>query len=81
LLPELDLTERQVKELVAMTGRDAAKKHGATFTASDITDRLVPAAVRDAYAAAKPLSAEDLIGHAKHMEPTPLMYGRETDEG
>ena len=80
-LPELDLTERQVKDLVALTGRDAAKKHGAIFTASDITDRLVPAAVRDAYAANRPLSADDLIGHAKVIEPTPLMYGKESDEG
>jgi len=67
--------------LVALTGRDAAKKHGAIFTASDITDRLVPAAVRDAYAANRPLSADDLIGHAKVIEPTPLMYGKESDEG
>src|SRR5262249_2454250 len=43
-LPELDLPPRQLRELVNLTGTGAEKKHGATFTASDITDRILPAA-------------------------------------
>ena len=53
-LPELGLTPIQVKELVTLTGHDAEKEFGETFTASDITDRLLPAALRDAYAATAP---------------------------
>jgi hypothetical protein len=62
--------------LVALTGHDAKKKYGATFTASDVTDRLIPAALRDAYSEDRPLKAEDLLRHAEAMEPTPLMADR-----
>ena len=79
-LPELGLTPKQVKELVALTGHDADKKFGARFTSSDITDRLLPAALRDAYSGDRALTAEDLFNHAKVMHPTPLMNGRPTDE-
>jgi hypothetical protein len=48
-VPELRLAEGQVKDLVALAGRDIEEKRGTTVTASDITDGLVPAAVRDAY--------------------------------
>lgn len=72
-LPELDLPARTVTELVSLTGRDGKHKSGASFTASDITDRLLPAALRDAYAQRRPLTAEDLVHHAKTMLPTPLM--------
>ena len=80
LLPELALTAKQVKDLVALTGHDAAKKFGAIFTASDITDRLLPAALRDAYAGDRPLTADDLVSQARVMEPTPLMIGRTADD-
>jgi len=70
-LPELSLTAKSVNKLVALTHHDAKKKYGATFTASDVTDRLIPAALRDAYAEDRPLAAEDLIRHAEAMEPTP----------
>jgi hypothetical protein len=72
-LPELSLAGQDLKMLVALTGHDAKSKRGATFTASDITDRLIPAALRDAYAADRPLNIQDLLRHAKVMEPTPLM--------
>lgn len=78
-VPELDLTPKQVRELVALTGAEAEKKYGAIFTASDITDRLLPAALRDAYAAGRSLTAADLIGHARMMEPTPSMNGRRSN--
>jgi AAA+ superfamily predicted ATPase len=79
-LPELELTARQVKDLVALTGHDAQKKYGGSFTGSDITDRLLPAALRDAYAAGRPLSAADLLEHARALEPTPPMDGKEGDD-
>ena len=41
-VPELNLSERQSKELVSITGAEAEKKYGVSFTASDITDRLLP---------------------------------------
>jgi AAA+ superfamily predicted ATPase len=72
-IPEIELNAKQLRELVAATGADARKKHGASFTWSDIADRLVPAAVRDAYAGGRPMSAADVIEHAREMEPTPLM--------
>jgi AAA+ superfamily predicted ATPase len=75
-LPELSFTPRQISKLVALTRHDAKKQYGATFTPSDVTDRLIPAAMRDAYAEDRPLAAEDLIHHAELMEPTPLMEGR-----
>lgn len=78
-LPELSLSGHNLKTLVALTGHDAKKKYGATFTASDITDRLIPAALKDAYSADRPLNAEDLLRHAKGMEPTPMMTGGGTD--
>jgi AAA+ superfamily predicted ATPase len=79
-VPELGLDEKQLSKLVAVTGSGAEEKYGATFTCSDISDRLIPAAVRDAYAARRPLTATDLIEHANIMEPTPLMSGRNGDE-
>ncbi|WP_425619070.1 AAA family ATPase [Anatilimnocola sp. NA78] len=78
-LPELSLSGNILKSLVALTGNEAMKKYGATFTASDITDRLIPAALKDAYSEDRPLVAEDLLRHAKAMEPTPMMAGGGND--
>lgn len=72
-LPELSLSGHTLKSLVALTGHDAKKKYHATFTASDITDRLIPAALRDAYSEDRALTSDDLLRHAKIMEPTPMM--------
>ena len=74
-VPELELGAKTIRELVNATGAEAEKKYGATFTWSDITDRLVPAAMRDAYAERRPLNAEDVVRHAHELEPTPLMNG------
>jgi AAA+ superfamily predicted ATPase len=73
-VPEVDLNGKALREFVTATGPEAKKKYGATFTWSDITDRLVPAAVRDAYADKRPVTAEDIVRHAREMEPTPLMH-------
>jgi len=42
------------------------------FTASDLTDRLLPAALRRAYSERRPLEVRDLIEHAQALEPTPV---------
>lgn len=78
-LPELSLSGSLLKSLVSLTGHDAKKKYQATFTASDITDRLIPAALRDAYSEDRALSADDLLRHAKIMEPTPMMVDGGSD--
>jgi len=58
--------------LLRSQGRKRAR-YGASFTASDVTDRLLPAAVSEAYEAGRPLGVLDVIAHAYKMEPTPLM--------
>jgi AAA+ superfamily predicted ATPase len=78
-LPELSLLPKNVSKLVGLTYQGAKKKYDATFTASDITDRLIPAALRDAYAGDRPLTADDLLHHAEVMEPTPLMTSGGSD--
>lgn len=78
-VPEVELNAKHLRELVAATGTEAQKKFGATFTWSDITDRLVPAAMRDAYAARRPLTAADIVQHARELEPTPLMQEGENN--
>jgi AAA+ superfamily predicted ATPase len=72
-LPELNLSSRTIAELVSLTGNGTKQKTHATFTASDITDRLLPAALREAYAENRPLTADDLVRHARTTLPTPLM--------
>jgi hypothetical protein len=78
-VPEVELSAKHLRELVAATGAEAQKKFGAIFTWSDITDRLVPAAMRDAYAARRALTAADIVQHARDIEPTPLMQEGDTN--
>jgi AAA+ superfamily predicted ATPase len=80
-VPEIELDEKQLRKLILLTGSGADEKYGATFTYSDISDRLIPAAVRDAYEARRPLTAADLIEQATVMEPTPLMSGSNGNDG
>ena len=72
-LPELNLPPRTIAELVSLTGKGAKQKTHAAFTASDITDRLLPAAIKEAYAEKRRVTADDLLRHARTMLPTPLM--------
>jgi AAA+ superfamily predicted ATPase len=71
-LPELNLSPRTIADLVSLTGQGS--KHGSPgFTASDITDRLLPAALREAYAEERRLTGDDLVRHARTILPTPPM--------
>lgn len=58
-----------IDELVTMTGQ---RDSGVGFTFSDITTRLLPAAVARAFPS-RPLTAQDLLVAAAEMKPTPVM--------
>ena len=72
-LPELNLTEKNVQDLVRQTGATAKKNKGVGFTASDITDRLLPSVLREAYSRGRPITSDDLIALASAMLPSPRM--------
>jgi AAA+ superfamily predicted ATPase len=76
-LPELGMSRKETEEIVVLTGPGAEKNRGVPFTASDMTERLLPAALRAAYAAGRPLTGADLLEQARVMEPTLLMGGRD----
>lgn len=71
VLPELNLAETDVRQLVGLTGAKASKNGQTPFTASDITDRLIPAALRRAYQEQRGLGASDLTDEAANMRPSP----------
>lgn len=71
-VPELRLSEKEVAELVRLTGPNESKNKGVPFTASDLTDRLLPAALRCAYSERRALDVRDLIEQARMLEPTPI---------
>ena len=72
-IPELHLNKDQVEELVRLTGEREPKNEGTPFTASDITDRLLPGALRQAYSLDRELRLEDLLEQARSVKPTPRM--------
>jgi AAA+ superfamily predicted ATPase len=76
-VPELKLAPPILDELVRLTGPRGSDGK-VPFTASDLTDRLLPAALRIAYAADRPLTAEDLLSQARSMAATPP-FGQERD--
>jgi AAA+ superfamily predicted ATPase len=77
-LPELNLSETTLVTLVRLTGGDEKRNCGVPFTASDLTDRLLPAALRAAYAENRALTAEDLLAQAKILAATPPFGGNST---
>jgi AAA+ superfamily predicted ATPase len=72
-LPELSLKPAQVAELVRLTGEQERKNRGVPFTSSDITDRLLTAALREAYTHNRALRYEDILNQARTLEPSPRM--------
>lgn len=72
-LPELSLKPAEVAELVRLTGEQEPKNRGVPFTSSDITDRLLTAALREAYTHDRRLRYEDIVGQARTIEPSPRM--------
>ncbi len=78
LVPELRLTPLQLGDLVKLTG--PSRKGELGCTPSDITDRILPAAIREAYAADRPLTGQDLIVQAGQTTPTPALGGSRVGE-
>jgi len=73
LMP-MNLTKESIDTLVQLTGAVAEEREYG-FTFSDITQRLIPSIVLDAYPA-KPVSADRAIDIAKVMVPTPPFNDR-----
>jgi AAA+ superfamily predicted ATPase len=74
-VPELKLSDTHLAALTRLTGEMEKKNCGVPFTASDLTDRLLPAALRTAFAANRALTAGDLISQAEGLSATPP-FGR-----
>lgn len=67
--PGLALNGAKLEKLVSATGESGKGHEG--FTASDITDRLIPAAIKMAYLSRTAVTADTLIDAAQAMKPTP----------
>jgi len=67
-LDELGLSVKNIESIVAATGKLDDREYGFTF--SDLTQRLIPAIVLDAYPD-KSVSAERTLEIAKELIPTP----------
>lgn len=74
-VPELKLSNTTLGKLIQLTGEKEKKNRGVPFTASDITDRLLPSALRAAFAANRPLNSDDLILQAGELSATPAFGG------
>lgn len=66
-LKELGLSEKQIEAIVCATGEQSELKYGFTF--SDLTQRLLPTIVLDAYPD-NPVTAKRSLEIAKKMRPT-----------
>lgn len=75
-VPELRLSREQLSRLVELTGTAREGSGGLPFTASDVTDRLLPMALRAAYVAGRKLTPEDLLKAAAELTPTPRFSPR-----
>jgi len=65
---ELGLDEKQLKKVVLATGENSNREYG--FTYSDLTQRLIPAIILDAYPNS-PVTAERILEITINMQPTP----------
>ena len=65
---ELGLSEKQLKKVVSVTGENSNREYGFTF--SDLTQRLIPAIVLDAYPN-EPVTEEIILKIVTKLEPTP----------
>jgi AAA+ superfamily predicted ATPase len=72
-VPELHMNEEEVHELVNLTGEQVLKNKGVRFTSSDLTDRLLPGALRTAFAEHRALGIADLVSEARRLVPTPRL--------
>lgn len=70
---ELGISEKQLREVVSATGENGERKYGFTF--SDLTQRLIPAIILDAYPN-YPVTAERVLRIATELEPTPPFHDK-----
>ena len=67
-LKELSFSDKEIKEIVMITGKQNGRDHGFTF--SDLTQRLIPAIVLDSYPHSK-VNSSRAIEIARSLVPTP----------
>lgn len=67
--PKLKLTDSKAKKLIEATGGNG--KGQVCFTASDITDRLIPNAIKYAYLNNLEITVDGLLAMAQKMDATP----------
>jgi len=75
-LDQLGFSPRQIETLVSLTGPAKGQKYGYTF--SDLTQRLLPAIVLDAYPS-QPVSPARALEIARGMKPTPPFQEESND--
>lgn len=75
-LTELGLSERDIAQLVTLTGPTKTSPYGFTF--SDLTQRLLPAIILDAFPD-EPVTADRAMDTAGRMQPTPPFRGEHMD--
>jgi hypothetical protein len=75
-IPELEISSSEMSTLLKITGEGDSHNSGIGYTSSDLTDRLFPAALREAFAHDRPLNVGDLIDRAKQIAATPR-FGEE----
>jgi AAA+ superfamily predicted ATPase len=66
-LAGLDFTPGQIRQLAEATGSRDGRPYGANY--SDLTQRLIPAAILDSYPS-RPLEFARLLSMARALEPT-----------
>jgi AAA+ superfamily predicted ATPase len=74
-LPEIEISHADMKILLKLTSESEPHNGGISFTSSDITDRLLPAALRVAFSEKRALAVADIIAAAKQTAATPRFGG------
>jgi SpoVK/Ycf46/Vps4 family AAA+-type ATPase len=70
-VPEVPMNTSERKALIRLTGESDPRNQGVPFTASDLTDRLLPGALRHAYSAQRALTCDDILSEAAVIVATP----------
>ena len=74
-LPESEISHPDMKILLNLTSESEPQNAGISFTSSDITDRLLPSALRAAFSEKRALTFADVIAEAKQTSATPRFGG------
>jgi AAA+ superfamily predicted ATPase len=74
-LPEIEISNPDMKTLLKLTSESEPQNGGISFTSSDITDRLLPAALRVAFSDKRALTVADIVAAAKQTSATPRFGG------